>query len=273
MVNKSERIVLGSGRLYEIEFTGVIPENAELEKPEHEMGEIQGGATLEYKPEFYTAEGDTGEHKKTIMTKETATLKTGIFTWNGRTLERLCSTARVTEDSNKRTVKIGGVGNQDGKRHLLHFVHKDAKDGDIRLSIVGTNTSGFSFAFAKDKETVIDAEFTAEPCDSEGTLVIYSEDIPGMQVVTEPGSEAGKTRISVTPEKAVGNRYKYKLGESVIIPHGGETLDGSWLDWDGAAELAASAGQQLALCEVNASNQCIRAAAAAVKINMEAADV
>ena len=30
----------------------------------------------------------------------------------------------------------------------------------------------------KDKETVIDAEFKAVPHDSEGTLIVYEEEIP-----------------------------------------------------------------------------------------------
>lgn len=33
-------------------------------------------------------------------------------------------------------------------------------------------------AFAKDKETVINAEFKAMPMDSEGTLIEYKEAIP-----------------------------------------------------------------------------------------------
>lgn len=33
-----------------------------------------------------------------ITTEEEATLKSGIMTWCGKTLERLCSTARVTDD-------------------------------------------------------------------------------------------------------------------------------------------------------------------------------
>ena len=32
-------------------------------------------------------------------------------------------------------------------------------------------------AFAKDSETVIDAEFKAQPMDKEGTLILYTEDI------------------------------------------------------------------------------------------------
>ena len=45
------------------------------------------------------------------------------------------------------------------------------------MTIVGKNTVGITLAWAKDKETVVDAEFTATPLDSDGTLVIYEEDI------------------------------------------------------------------------------------------------
>lgn len=76
-----------------------------------------------------------------------------------------------------RTVKIGGIGNATGKKYLLRFVHKDTQDGNIRVTIVGNNQAGFTIAFAKDSETVIDAEFKAQPMDKEGTLILYTEDI------------------------------------------------------------------------------------------------
>ena len=90
----------------------------------------------------------------------------------------MVSTARVTEDksSKTRTVKIGGAGNYDGKKYVLHFVHEDTVDGDIRITIVGSNEAGLELAFAKDKETVINAEFKAQPHDADGTLVIYKEE-------------------------------------------------------------------------------------------------
>jgi hypothetical protein len=176
--NNVESIVLGSGKLYFDEFTGAIPENATIETDAKLLGLIQGGATIEYKPEYYNAEDDFGLVQKTVVTKEEATLKSGICTWNGNTLKTMCSTARVTETAEKRTVKIGGSGKDDGKLYVLRFVHKDAKDGDVRLTIVGKNQSGFSLAFLKDKETVIDAEFKAAPHDTDGTLIIYEETIP-----------------------------------------------------------------------------------------------
>ena len=44
-----------------------------------------------------------------------------------------------------------------------------------RKKILLDNQAGFSLTFAKDKETVIDAEFKALPQDIEGTLIKYQE--------------------------------------------------------------------------------------------------
>lgn len=179
MTVSEDKIVLGSGKLYCVEFAGAIPENSVVEAEANLLGLIQGGAVLEYKPTFYSAKDDLGLAEKTILTEEEATLKSGIMTWCGKTLKKLCTTARVTEDSAKKTriVKVGGLKNQDGKKYLLRFVHNDRIDGDIRISVVGRNEAGFSIAFAKDKETVIDAEFKAQPHDEEGTLIKYEEAI------------------------------------------------------------------------------------------------
>lgn len=173
----NKTITLGSGKLYIKEFSGEIPANTEIEKEENLIGYIQGGAELEYKPEFYTAEDDLGKAKKTIITKEEAKLKSGIMTWNGQTLKKLSATGRVTEAGGIRTVKIGGIDNNDNKNYIIHFVHADPVDGDVRVTVVGKNTAGYTLAFAKDKETVVDAEFEAVPSDDEGTLIIYQETI------------------------------------------------------------------------------------------------
>lgn len=172
----NKKIVLGSGKLYCSEFTNTIPEDKTLEVEDNILGLISGGATLSYEPEYYTAQDDLGLAVKKMITSETVTLKSGIMTWNGNTLQKLCNTARVStsEDGATTTVKIGGVGNYDGKKYVLRFVHTDS-EGTIRITVVGSNEAGFEVAFAKDEETVIDAEFSAFPMDDEGTLIIYSE--------------------------------------------------------------------------------------------------
>jgi hypothetical protein len=115
---------------------------------------------------------------KTVLTAEEASLKSGLMTINGDTFSKISATARVTEAAGKRTVKIGGIANQDGKQYVIRFLHEDPSEGDIRLSIVGTNQAGFTLSFLKDKETAVDVEFKADPIDSEGTLIIYQEEIP-----------------------------------------------------------------------------------------------
>lgn len=183
MKRDSNTITLGSGRLYIKVFNESITDVAQLIKEmaneEFLLGYIQGGASLEYKPTFYTAKDDFGIKTKTIITEEEATLKSGICTWNGAVLEKLCATGRVTEDleNGLRIVKIGGIGNDNGKVYTILFEHKDSKDGNVYIAIAGRNTAGFSLAFAKDKETVVDAEFSALSCDEEGTKIIYAEEI------------------------------------------------------------------------------------------------
>ncbi len=183
-----DKIVLGSGKLYIDEFTGTLPADAEIEAEGKLLGYIQGGATLNYTPTFYEAKDDLGIVSKKIITEEEAVLKSGVMTWNGTTLKKLTPTARVTEDkaTKTRTVKIGGLGNNDGKKYVLHFVHEDKADGDIRITIVGSNEAGLELTFAKDKETVINAEFKAQPHDKDGTLILFKETDAG---ITEDVSE------------------------------------------------------------------------------------
>ena len=139
----TERIVLGSGKLYIAEFNSAegIPSNAELETEANRAGYIKGGATLEYKPEFYEAKDDLGYAMKKALTDEEVIFKSGIMTWNMKKLMALCNTGRKDEtdsDENVSVYKLGGIGNYDGKRYVVHY-HEDKIDGDLRVTIVGAN--------------------------------------------------------------------------------------------------------------------------------------
>jgi len=181
----SERIVLGSGKLYCVTGTKtngeyVIPADATLEDDDNLLGYIQGGATIEYAPTFYTAKDDLGVVQKKFITDETVTLSSGIMTWNTSVLKKLVSTGVETTETGKSILKVGGVENFVNTQYVLRFVHTDKIDGDIRVTIVGSNESGFSVAFQKDQETVVNAEFAAVPQDKNGTLIIIEFDDPSV---------------------------------------------------------------------------------------------
>ena len=186
----SNKIVLGSGKLYVTTVTGsvgnyTIPADNAFETSANLLGYIQGGATLEYTPEFYEAKDDLGYVSKKYLTNEEVILKSGIMTWNADTLKKLTSTASTvtttaatSQATGKKVIKIGGIGRFANTNYAIRFVYEDDTDGDIRLTIVGSNEAGFEMAFAKDAETVINAEFKAVPNDSDGTLVIFEEILP-----------------------------------------------------------------------------------------------
>lgn len=179
-MEKTKEYTLGSGKLYckVFEEESGIPSISELEKEENRLGSISGGATLEYKATYYQVTDDLGEIDDQVITAEDASLKSGILTWNAETLGKLSATARTTTDEDGLTnVKIGGLTKDNGKKYIIHFVHKD---GTKRITIVGKCTDGFSLAFAKDKETVTDAVFKALGQDSEGTLIMYREGTPNV---------------------------------------------------------------------------------------------
>ena len=181
LVASVEEYTLGSGDLFIKEYTAGSSVTAEDVITNGErLGEIKGGASLEYTTETKEDSSDLGRTKIVIISKEDVVLKSGVMTWNGKTLEKLCQTARVTKDDSakKRTIKIGGLANAANKSYAVAFQYKgDGKKG-LTVLIVGKNTAGFTVSFSSDNATVIDAEFKAQALDNDGTLVVIEETVP-----------------------------------------------------------------------------------------------
>ena len=184
LVASVEEYTLGSGDLFIKEYTAGTAVTAEdVISTGERLGEIKGGASLEYTTETKEDSSDLGRTKIVIISKEDVVLKSGVMTWNGKTLEKLCQTARITKDNSaqKRTIKIGGLANAANKSYAVAFQYKgDGKKG-LTVLIVGKNTACFTVSFSSDNATVIDAEFKAQAIDNEGTLVIIEETIPSTE--------------------------------------------------------------------------------------------
>ncbi len=172
-----EKIVLGSGDVYIMDYADAMPTVEELCVEGNRLGHIKGGASLEYTQETYTEKDDMGKVSKIITTEEEAILKMGLITWNGTTLQKLIDRCKVTEAAGKRTTKIGGTGNAQGKYYAICFHQKDKKDGDMWVLIMGLNTAGATLTFAKDEGTLVEPEFKALPHDEDGTLIELIEEI------------------------------------------------------------------------------------------------
>ncbi len=171
-----EKITLGSGDVYIMDFADTMPTVEDICKEENRLGHIKGGASLEYTQETYEEKDDMGKVSKIITTEEEAILKMGLLTWNGTTLQKLIDRCKVTEAAGKRTTKIGGAGNAQGGYYAICFHQPDKIDGDMWVLIKGRNTAGATLTFAKDEGTVVEPEFKALPHDEDGTLIELIEE-------------------------------------------------------------------------------------------------
>lgn len=189
-IDNSDEIILGSGDLYIVEFTGDIPEDSAIEADSNRAGNIKGGATLEYSTESQTVQDDKGRVKKTIITQETVTFKTGLMTWVKQYMQALVQTARIDETSKTGHIvyKLGGLANLNKKRYLWRFVHTRDDGRKVRITVTGKNTGTISLAFQPENETVVDSEITADTLDKDGTLVILDMEKPG---TTQPENTGG----------------------------------------------------------------------------------
>lgn len=178
-IDNSENIILGSGDLFIVEYSGTIPEDATIEADDNRAGNIKGGATLEYSTDSKTVEDDKGRVKKTVLTSETVTLKTGLITWSKTWIQALVQTARIDETTKAghRIFKIGGLSNNQKKKYLYRFVHTRDDGRKLRVTVTGKNTGTLSLAFDPDNETTVDGEITADTLDKEGTLVIVDDEL------------------------------------------------------------------------------------------------
>ena len=164
-------MLLGSGDLYIMEYSGGgIPEDATIETEGNMIGGIKGGATVSYTPTIYSVSDDMRRMKKSLITAEEATFKTGYLSFDLGEIAKIAlgSSLQSSYSGNKSTLSVGG--GQTITEYVLRFVHTMGNGKKVRVSMIGTPVSGFELAFSPENESVINAEFSAVPMNAQGQL-------------------------------------------------------------------------------------------------------
>ena len=164
-------MLLGSGDLYIMAYSGGgIPEDATIETSANMIGGIKGGATVSYTPTIYSVSDDMRRMKKSLITAEEATFKTGYLSFDLGEIAQIAlgSSLQSSYSGNKSTLSVGG--GQTITEYVLRFVHTMGNGKKVRVSMIGTPVSGFELAFSPENESVINAEFSAVPMNAEGHL-------------------------------------------------------------------------------------------------------
>lgn len=76
-----------------------------------------------------------------------------------------------------------------------------------------------------------------------------------LTVTTVAGTETGKTKVTVTPEKAGTNVYKYKTAAIVSLPTYNQDCTSGYTDWDGTAEITATTGNKILIVETTSDGK------------------
>lgn len=173
----SDPIILGSGELY----LGIVPNIETATETEivpllENVGAIEGGASLTYKPSFKEVESSNRGTIAKFLSKEEVTFKTGIITWDLDNLKMLCP-ANVKEDvsNNTKTMIIGGQGAIPVNYLRFEHTKKDGKKLTINIYKASAD-GGFEFNFDSEKPLSVNYEFTAL-AKNDGSLVEIVEEM------------------------------------------------------------------------------------------------
>ncbi len=90
--------------------------------------------------------------------------------------------------------------------------------------------------------------------------IFYVEDdsstkLESLTVKSEAGETQGNTKITVTPTKAEGNSYKYKVASNPTIPTYNQVCTSGYTNWNGTDEITATTGQKIVIVEVDSDNK------------------
>lgn len=110
--------------------------------------------------------------------------------------------------------------------------------------------------------------------ESYGDVFILNKRICGLQFVVDSGlgtltvtsaagTNSGDTKLTISPAKASGNSYKYKVADSVSPVTYGQNVQ-TWASWDGTADITAQTGKVVTVVECDSAYKAQKAGSATV---------
>lgn len=157
---------------------------------------------------------------------------------------------------------------------VMYYV--DPNDNDfVRADLVYTTGSGetnlIGFHTQANYNTAVSEAFAimgltlfAEYLDAIAVISIGEGNTIGKLTVTSAaGTLSGGTSITVTPAKATGNSYKYKLGETAAGVVYEQNVQ-NWSAWDGSSDITATTGQVITVVECDANYKAVKTGSATV---------
>ena len=84
-----------------------------------------------------------------------------------------------------------------------------------------------------------------------------------LTVSSVEGTATGDTKVTISPEKAADNLYKYKVADTETTVTYGQNVK-NWTAWDGSKDITAETGKKITVVECDAEFRAVKAGSATV---------
>lgn len=161
---------------------------------------------------------------------------------------------------NSGFAKLGLNYTTDGVTNLIGFAVKGDYD---RATGVSYALMGF-LLFAEYIDAIAVVTINPNSTNPESENIPTDNGTLGTLTVTSAaGTNSGDTKLTVTPAKASGNAYKYKVADSATAVTYGQNVQ-TWTAWDGTADITAQTGKVVTVVECDSAYKALKAGNATV---------
>lgn len=95
------------------------------------------------------------------------------------------------------------------------------------------------------------------------TYTVKVNVLGSLTVVSAAGTNTGDTAITVTPDAAASDIYKYKVADDVTAVDYDDDLS-TWTTWDGSADITAASGKKITVVECTSAGKARKVGSATV---------
>lgn len=240
------------------------------------LGCTRGGGSFTATRELRTPDVDGARYPfkgQDFVDSVDANIATTLIELTPKNLERVCATLSKVTDGAKTSYSFRTAVDPDTD-YLpnLVWVGDIADGGYVMIELFNAfNTADISIKWTDKGEAEVPVEFHARQDDvlaydtapfkihfleADGTLA-------ALTVASAAGTNVGGTAITVSPAKASGEKYVYKIGTTTSAPSivYGEEADYTWTEWDGSSDIAVGAannGKKITIAILNSNGRAIK---------------
>lgn len=167
---------------------------------------------------------------------------------------------------------------------VLYYVNPSTSDfaraglsytTDGETNLIGFHTEGNYHTAVSESFAIMGMTLFAEYIDAIAVIRFTGpsvtppapETLKALTVTSAAGTSSGTTKITVSPAKASGNVYKYKVADAATTVTYGQNVQ-TWTVWNDTADITAESGKTITVVEADADYKAVGSGTATVVSNV-----